>query len=349
MGTDAGQNLTQIPIANLLRIAFYAGDLLEELEECEVARDEGAAFEHMLQAMLARAGERIRLRGLERGYSAHEEITSRPHGRLSMARSISTCAIPTMRLACEFDEFGADTPHNRVLKACARTLVRCEASSAHQDSLHALVREMREVSDVGLSRRMLRALPRSIATRRYRVVRFVARLLVESGQPDERLGEEWARRLNADEVRMRKVFERFVLRFAREHAPNGCTVSAQRSRWAGTEQERVPGLHTDVTIRQPGRARIIECKYVDEVLVPGRHGGPTYRPAHLFQLFGYLSRAQTRYDAGDRIDGVLLYPAVGGPLEDTITLGGFSCKIAQLGLAEPWSALTAQLRKIAFA
>jgi len=349
MRTVAEQNLTRIPVANLLRIAFYAGDLLDELEDCEVFRDEGAAFEHILQAMLARAGERIRLRGFERGYSSEEEITARPHGRLLLAKSISTCAIPTMRLACAFDEFGADTPHNRVLKAAARHLTRACSESDQHDSLHALVREMREVTDVRLSRRLIASLPRSIATRRYRVVRFIARLIVDAGQPDERLGDEWARRLVQDEVKMRKVFERFVLRFAREHSPDGCAVSAQRCHWAGAKQSRVPGLQTDVTIERAGHARIIECKYTAAVLVPGRHERPTYKPGHLFQLFGYLSRAHARYGARHRIDGVLLYPAVGDSLEDTITLGGFSCKVAQLGLAEPWSTLTARLREIAFA
>jgi len=338
-----------IPIANLLRIAFYAGDVLDELDDCEATHDDGASFDDVLQAMLARAAQRIRLRGFERGYKCDEEVTARPRGRMLIAESIATCAIQTGRLVCRFEEFGPDTPHNRVLKVCARTLLRCDASSEHQESLRALVREMRDVADVKLSRPLLRALPRSSATRRYRVVRFIARLIVDAGQPDERLGDEWARRLVQDEVKMRKVFERFVLRFAREHSPDGCAVSAQRCHWAGAKQSRVPGLQTDVTIERAGHARIIECKYTAAVLVPGRHERPTYKPGHLFQLFGYLSRAHARYGARHRIDGVLLYPAVGDSLEDTITLGGFSCKVAQLGLAEPWSTLTARLREIAFA
>lgn len=84
-----------IPIANLLRMAFYAKDLLDELEDCEATHDDGKSFEGILQAMLVRAGDRIRLRGFERGYAREEETTARPHRRLLIARSISSGAMPT--------------------------------------------------------------------------------------------------------------------------------------------------------------------------------------------------------------------------------------------------------------
>ena len=177
MTEGRAQSLPPIPVANLLRIAFYAGDLLDEFDDCEAAHEDGARFDDVLQAMLARAADRIRLRGFERGYSQDEELTTRPRGRMLVAESIASCAIPTRRLACRFDEFGADTPHNRVLKAAARQLAGTSDESPAKDGLRALVREMREVDDVRLSRRLLSALPRSIATRRYRVVRFIARLI----------------------------------------------------------------------------------------------------------------------------------------------------------------------------
>jgi len=349
MSSAADANASKIPVANLLRIAFYAGDHLDELEDCEASRDDGSTFEEILQAVLSRAAERIRRRGFERGYATELELTARPRGRLLLAQSIAACAIPTRRLVCQYDEFGVDTPHNRVLKACARSLARCDASKDHQDCLLALVREMHGVSNIELSRRVLRELPRSPATRRFRVVRFIAKLLVDSGQPDERIGEEWARRLNPNTNRMRRVFEKFVLRFAKAHAPAEHTVRAQQFHWSGGRQRDIPGLHTDVTVLRPGHTRIIECKYTDKILVPGRHGRTTYPPGHLFQLFGYLSRAHTHYGERSRVDGVLLYPAGGDPSEVSITLGGFPCKVVQLGLAEPWSALTARLRVIAFA
>ena len=337
-----------ILIANLLRIAFYAGDMLDELDDCEATHDDGASFDEVLQAMLARAAQRIRLRGFERGYTCDEEGTSRPRGRMLIAESIATCAIQTRRLVCRFDDFSVDTPYNRVLKACARTLMRSDASSEHQESLRGLVREMRDVADVKLTRTLLHALPRSIATRRYRVVRFIARLIVESGQPDERLGEEWARRLTQDEVRMRAVFERFVQRYGRANAPSGTSVGRSRVRWSAAEQPHVGGLETDVTIKRDGAVRIVECKYMREWTSSGPFGAESFHAAHLRQIYAYLARTRDTAAVPTRLDGVLLYPAIADATEQAIDLGGFAVRVVRLPLSAPWSELTSHLERVLF-
>lgn len=339
---------TEIPVVNLLRIAFYAGDLLEELEECDATRADGISFEEILQAMLARAAERIRLRGFERGYFPAEEITARPRGRLLIAQSIAACVIPSRRLACAFDDFGVDTPHNRVLKACARTLSRCDTSEAHQSALRVLVREMREVSDVSLSRRVLHALPRSSATRRYRFVRFIARLIVDAGQPDESLGNEWARRLRNDPKKMRKVFEAFVRRWGRAHAPRGVTVGSSTLKWSSVKQERVGSLITDVTVRGADWTRIVECKYMRALLDRSEHHREMFHPDHLRQIFAYMMRTRDARDVSSRVDGVLLYPAFVEADEQSIDLGGFDVRVVRLALSAPWDELTTKLNAVLF-
>ena len=179
-----------------------------------------------------------------------------------IAESIATRAIQTRRLVCRFDDFSVDTPHNRVLKSCARTLIRSDASTDHQESLRALVREMRDVADVKLSRTLLHALPRSLATRCYRVVCFIARLIVDAGQPDESLGNEWARQLLQDEKKMRKVFEAFVRRWGDAHAPRGVKLGRSTLKWSSVEQDQVGSLITDVTVRGSDWIRVVECKYI---------------------------------------------------------------------------------------
>ena len=340
--------LPLIPVANLLRIAFYAGDLLAEVEDCESSHDDGASFDDLLQAMLARAAERIRLRGFERGYSEETEVTARPRGRILINQSITSCALPTRRLVCSFDEFAVDTPHNRILKACARTLMRSNASTDHQDSLRSLVRAMRVVTDIALSRQLLRSLPHSLATRQYRVVRFVARLLIDAGQPDEHIGDEWARRLFQNEQRMRKVFERFAYRFARAHAPNRERVGRWPLRWGAEAQDLVGNLNTDVTIRGNGWTRIIECKYVRSVTTTDHYGNEMLRPEHLRQIYAYLARTRDTAEFDVRIDGVVMYPAITGSARQTIDLGGFPVEVIRLSLAQSWPEVHRELLGLLF-
>ena len=341
--------LQPIPIANLLRIVFYAGSLLDELDDCVATHEPGVTFEELLQSLFAGAAERIHSRGFERGYSTECEITARPHGRVVLAESIAQCTLRLRRLVCNFDEFSIDTPHNRVLKATARALSRPSAPETHADELRRLVREMREVPDVALNRRLLAALPRSITTRRYRVVRFIAKLLVEQGQPDEMDGESWARSLLRDEVRLRRIFERFVHRFAGAHKPSGVRVGRSTLTWSShaTSTAPLPRLVTDLTIQSSHHTRIIECKYTPKVLERPPHGKLTFRSDHLRQLFAYLSRTQAK-NPQCAIDGVLLYPTLAPDLHATFNLGGIAASVAGVQLEEPWSTLQQRLEQTLF-
>jgi 5-methylcytosine-specific restriction enzyme subunit McrC len=340
------ETVPAIPVANLLRIAFYAGDLLEELDDCKAAREEGRTFEDVLQAMLVRAASRIRLRGFDRGYRIERESTSRPRGRILVAPSIAAGRLALRRLECEVDDFGTDTPHNRVLKASAAILARCDTSSEHQDSLRTLIREMRDISDVPLDRRLLRSLPRTPSAHRYRVVRFIARLLLDAGQPDAALGDEWARRLLRDEVRMRRVFEAFVRRFARMHAPPGVRVGRPRLVWSDRPHPLVGVLETDVTLRGQDWTRIIECKYTAAATTRGLHGREIYRPEHLRQLYAYLARTRDLVRSPRTIEGVLLYPALAEGMRNRIDLGGFPVEVVRLALDCPWNEINRQLERL---
>jgi hypothetical protein len=63
---------------------------------------------------------------------------------------------------------------------------------------------------------------------------------------------------------------------------------------------------------------------------------------------GRRAGQQPRRGPQRRLDGLLLYPALDLPIRNAIFLGDFSCSVATLGLAEPWTTLTARMRAIAF-
>jgi 5-methylcytosine-specific restriction endonuclease McrBC regulatory subunit McrC len=327
-------------------MVFYARHMLEDLEDCQTVHAEGVSFEGILQAMLARAASHLRLRGFERGYLPSEEITARPRGRVLASRSIACCTTPTKRLVCAFDDFGVDTPNNRMLKACASALARCAASDEHQDVLRALVREMREVSGVVLTRRFLQGLPRSAGAKRYRLVRFIARIIVESGQPDEDMGGEWARRLEQDEVKMRRVFERFVYHYASEHLRDKVRIRRTPLLWGAANPDLVGRLNPDVTVEGKGWTRVIECKYMRSAITEDHHGRQMFHPEHLRQIYAYLARTRDTATNPTHVEGVLLYPALGGAEEDPIDLGGFNVRVVRLPLSVPWRELTARLERV---
>ena len=362
----SGLVLDHVPVSNLLRLAFYAGEMLEELEDCEAAWAEGIFFHELLAAMLANATERIRRGGFDRGYSAREDCGLRPRGRVQLGGSVSRLTLARNQLVHDYDEFDEDTPDNRVLKSAARILARVctERSGSHEElatALGAVSRDMRGVTDVQLSRRMLQGLPRSVASRRYRVSRYVARLLTECAEPDEAEGTDWARQLLQDGRRMRRLFERFVVRWAKANARRGTRVGRTRYAWSddgGLGSGLVlPTLNTDVTLRRRGWTRIVECKYTPHLLDVSRHSGEEQlRADHLRQLYSYLARdwAASRKSAAPdreppiRPSGLILYPTVGRALDVCFELGAFRAQVATLDLAQPWPSMTHRLGTLMF-
>ena len=361
------QELDETPVANLLRIAFYAGDLLEELDDAEAATSPGANYYELLAGLLARAGTRIRRAGLNRGYFTQTELGARPRGRLLLAESIATSSLATNRLHYAADDFAEDTPDNRAWKAAIRFLTAPAITgntahpSATSEQLHDHLRMLRAVTDVRLDEYLLRTLTNRHVAKAYRVSRFVVRLLARNHEPDGESIGEWARSLAQDAVRMRRVFERFILRFAKANAPNGLRVCRPSYRWAShprASDPRVPTLNPDAVLRWPSQSRVVECKYTPRLLERGMHGTQErLRAQHLQQLFSYLSAEwRTTRRACNREkrealqpSGILLYPRVGKAISAHIALERFPVHIVTIDLGQPWDQLRVALCRTLFA
>lgn len=69
-------------------------------------------------------------------------------------------------------------------------------------------------------------------------------------------------------------------------------------------------MHTDISLRTPGRTVIIDTKFYAEAFA-SRYETEKLRPAHLYQLTAYLRNlAAANADSDASAAGVLLYPEV---------------------------------------
>jgi 5-methylcytosine-specific restriction endonuclease McrBC regulatory subunit McrC len=336
-------------VANLLRIAFYGGGLLEELEECEAGMAGDATFVELFGRMVGNAAWRIRRGGYQRGYVEVEERLSRPRGRMLPAATIASSAWARRQMHCAHDEFGEDTPDNRVLRAVVERLLAAGASGGLADEtaerLDVVRRDLVTTPAVRLESRTLARLPGGIAPRRYRVIRFVARLLAEQSEPDGEGQGDWGICLVQDRVLMRRLFERFIYRFAQHCMPRGTRVRRPRHAWSETARrdDQVPRLIPDAVVRSSSQVRVIECKYTDKLLAMGPHGGDAkLRSDHLQQLFSYMARERC---SGRAVSGRLVYPRAGATYRVATMLGAFPVVVTTLDLEQPWEQLVESLRK----
>ena len=63
-------------------------------------------------------------RGLHRDYLDRNDELATVRGRINLTRTVATRSTTRGRLMCEFDEYEADTPHNRALKSVIVLLIR---------------------------------------------------------------------------------------------------------------------------------------------------------------------------------------------------------------------------------
>ena len=148
-----------------------------------------------------------------------------------------------------------------------------------------------------------------------------------------------------DEKKMPMLFENFVKNFYQKEQSH-YKVSSKRIYWDGTfadkaSAEALPSMLTDVTLEDPTRKIIIDCKFYKEALT--QHHRKTVSSANLYQLFAYLKNKQK--DPGwENCEGILLYPTVKETLDLNYTLGGHRVRIYTINLNQHWSKISDELK-----
>jgi 5-methylcytosine-specific restriction enzyme subunit McrC len=243
-------------------------------------------------------------RGLPRQYRAHEADLRALRGRLDVVRQFTVHAVRPDRLACRFDALDADVPLMQVMKACVLLLARHARWAATQRKLAELRFLLADVADVPRAALPWGGVRIDRASRRWRALLELARLL---------LGSRWQETHAAARAPegitllfpMNLLFERYI------------AVQLRRA-LAGTELEVVPQgggeyclgpwnggapvvadshpTRPDILIRRAdgGVAAVLDTKW--------KHVGAGIAPADLYQMMAYA-----RLYACSRL--ILLYPA----------------------------------------
>ncbi len=94
----------------------------------------GVQHENLLEILIRIFSNHLRAavrRGLPHRYLQQQDDLPKLKGKLDVKRQFSRNVVRPDRLACRYDEFSADTPLNRVLKAACAQLLKVATSSAN--------------------------------------------------------------------------------------------------------------------------------------------------------------------------------------------------------------------------
>jgi 5-methylcytosine-specific restriction enzyme subunit McrC len=337
----------EIPVANIYYLLCYAWDEFAPRLMTDVAVEEFTDTLDLFSHLLLVGIRALHRRGFETGYNTIEEGTSTVRGRILIGQSTRLFNAQPKRLQCAYDEIGTDTLTNQILKATVMMLLgEQRLKNDRRVKLRHALRLLRGVSDIKLNARMFHGVRLHQNNRLYSFLTNVCRFFCESLEAQDRPGQYRFRDVDRDEKRMRKVFQKFVLRFFNRRQ-NVFKAKSEQSDWfaaalPGSDMLLLPKLVTDVTLRSVHRTIIIECKYTKS-LFQKRFFADRFRSPHLYQLCAYLRNLEHHGGPDQEASGILLYPTAGIEVDQSYRLHGHRVRIKTIDLYQAWTDIEADM------
>ena len=342
--------MSEIPIANIYHLLCYAWDTLEEKN---VLADVDALESTELLGLFARvlnSGTRCLLRrGLDRCYLPQEGELAGIRGKMLLSPTLRGDLVRRGRSVCEWDELEYNTLPNRLIKTTLEQLHHAGAlagpqHAALQESIRDLLRWLRPIEPVEIRSELFRRVQLHRNNRIYSFLLHVCEFIHEHWLPSE-----GGPRCFRDFVRegLPKLFEKFVLNFYKHHLPKDWTATSSVFKWhmefANTDAVTlIPELRTDVSIKGPGRAIILDTKFYADALGGGYFGSATLPSSNLQQLYTYCS--QRAVEPGwEQAEGVLLYPKTTRDFSADFVTRGHRIRAMTLDLTAPWQRIESDL------
>ncbi|MCY3689542.1 MAG: hypothetical protein F4Y22_00270 [Gammaproteobacteria bacterium] len=232
-------------------------------------------------------------RGLPHRYLRYEDDLPRLRGKLHVPRQFTRNAVRPDRLACVFDEFSADTPLNRVLKATVVRLLAISKSAANRRKLAELLSRFDSVGETDAPLRERVMLDRT--NRSYHQLYSLAKLILAKDWQNTTTGHSEGFSLLFP---MNDLFEEFVGRSLKIALPRISVRLQDKAHYAIESPSRRFQLRPDIVVDDVDGKIIIDTKW--KQLRPAKPNLDV-QPADIYQLLAYA-----RAYGANRV--ILLYP-----------------------------------------
>ncbi len=335
-----------IVIRNVYVMLAYAFRAMHNTGTQQVA---GEKFDHLhdlLAEILARGvGVQVK-RGLHHDYLAQREDLATVRGRIDVTRTVSARTMTRGQLACDFDEYEIDTPHNQALKSVIVLLIRHgEVSAQQKAALRRVLPYLDAVTLIPPRSIKWNALTYHRTNASYRLLLGVCELIVRGLLATE---NEGATRLSSwiSDDAMSALYERFLREYYGFHHPElspGAPTIAWDLNQPSPFSGQLPEMHTDVTLRGGGRTLIIDAKYYGQTMQIGQWGKATIHSGNLYQILTYVKNEDRARDGS--VSGLLLYARTDAEAQPEldVVIQGNRIGARTLDLNQPWEKIAAQL------
>ena len=347
----------RIPVRNLWLLMLYASDLFRTGGTAHVAVEESPdELPDLVAEILAHAVETRLHRQLSLGYRSREEWLGRVRGRIDVLTTERRQLLDRGLVACRFAELTIDTPRNRFVRAALESVARLVKKPAVAHRCRSLAAAMwsRGVAGQPPTRAQMSAdrFGRHDADDQFMVA--AAKLAYDLALPTESAGGNVLAMPGREEAWVRRLFERavgglyaVVLSPLGWHVRCGATLQWQISSKTEGIDDILPAMRTDVVLDHGGSGRriVIDTKFTS-IVTAGWYREQSLRSGYIYQMYAYLRSQVGCGDAlADSASGLLLHPAIGTLVDETVVIQGHPLRFATVDLAAKPAEIRAQLLK----
>lgn len=326
-----------IPIKNVYHMVCYAWDQARIGPEVDLDRESLDTLDDLLCCLVESGVGHLRRTGFHKEYRSETGELPTIRGKVDVLRSSRPEMRLRKRVLCEYDEYDADNQFNRILLATLRSMHKYIGDREMRKKLSRQLPYFAGVSEMRISLESFSSLCYDRNNASYRLLMEACELYWSDKMANESSGEHRFVRL-AEDTRMEKVFEKFLLNFYIRNRPD-LKTNADSFGWRLSGDAEYPELlerlNTDIVIKDQVRRKmlIIDAKYYAKA-AESRYGVAKIRNSHVEQVYAYM---RNHPDAGEYdVQGMLIYPRAGRDMHCTFPLEGGDVAVHTLNLGKDW-------------
>lgn len=348
----------RIPVRNLWLLMLYASDLFRTCDIGKVGL-EGSPDDlpDLVAEILAHAVEMRQRRRLSLGYRSRDAVINRVRGRIDVLTTERHQLLDRGLVACRFDELTIDTQRNRFVRAALEAVSRVVRRKDVAHRCRSLASGMKAVGVSGeaptRAQMSTDCFGRNDAEDRFMVA--AAKLALDLAIPAEVPGANVLSLPDREVTWVRRLFERAVGGlYEVALSPLGWRVKCGGTLDWKIEQKTagidkiLPSMRTDVVLDHPstGRRIVIDTKFTS-IVANGWYREETLRSGYVYQIYAYLRSQVGGGDAlADCASGLLLHPAIGLSVDETVVIQGHAIRFATVDLAASAEEIRNQLLSV---
>jgi 5-methylcytosine-specific restriction enzyme subunit McrC len=344
----------QIPIKNIWLLMFFASEIsqIDPAAGFDYENPPARIFDFVSKLLITTVERRIH-KNLTLGFSRTSRELSRVRGRIDCLKTERKSLLSKGRIACTYEILSVDTALNRyVLSALLKASRLCSRDVAV--SCRRLSTSLKEmgVMDAQITNQLAQVSQYGYMNPGDKLMISAAKLIHQMILPTELSGNLNIQNPDRNVHWLRQLFEKAVGGFYKVYLdPKVWRVSqGPWLKWnigkksAGLSRI-FPEMKADIVLfDQTANRRIIVDTKFTSVLRKGYLRESTLRSGYIYQMYSYIfSQADGPHTMNNRIEGILLHPAIGFELDECVEIQGKLMRFSTVDLSSDTQSIMERL------